>query len=62
MGVLSSIMDIGHSGGPMVAGVLIAAIDYQVAFAAIGGAIVIISILYGLGMGNIAKQAGRETQ
>ena len=35
LGVMSTIMDIGHSAGPVVAGLLIAAYHYRAAFAAI---------------------------
>lgn len=37
LGVLSSAMDIGHSSGPIVGGLLIAAYNYQTAFGIIGG-------------------------
>lgn len=36
MGLRGTIMDIGHAGGPLLAGVLVAAFSYQEAFAAIG--------------------------
>lgn len=36
MGVLSTIMDVGHSTGPMVTGLLVVAFGYQTAFAAVG--------------------------
>ena len=36
MGLRGTIMDIGHAGGPIVAGVLVAAISYTGAFAIIG--------------------------
>ncbi len=50
LGVLSSIMDIGHSSGPMVAGVLISAYSYQMTFGVVGVALVVVSITYGLMM------------
>ncbi len=57
MGILSSIMDIGQSAGPMVTGLLISAFSYKTAFGAVGIAIIIISLIYGFGMRNIIKQA-----
>ena len=37
LGVLSSVMDIGHSTGPMVGGLLISALNYKAAFGIFGG-------------------------
>jgi len=56
MGILSSIMDIGQSGGPMVTGVLIGAYSYKMAFAIVGIGLVIVSLVYGLGMRRLATQ------
>ncbi len=50
LGILSSIMDIGQSTGPMLAGVLIAAHSYQWTFGVVGAALVVISLVYWLGM------------
>jgi hypothetical protein len=36
MGVLSTIMDVGHSTGPMAAGMLVMSFGYQSAFTAVG--------------------------
>lgn len=36
MGLRGTIMDLGHAGGPLLAGVLIAVFNYQAAFAVIG--------------------------
>jgi MFS family permease len=47
MGILSSIMDIGHSAGPMVAGVLIGAYSYQTAFGIVGIGLVVFSLVFG---------------
>jgi MFS transporter, DHA1 family, multidrug resistance protein len=47
MGVLSSIMDIGHSTGPMVAGALIGAYSYRMAFGVVGTGLVVVSFVYG---------------
>jgi len=58
LGVLSSIMDVGHSAGPMVAGVLIAATSYQMTFGIVGVSMVAIGLIYGLGMRRVAVPAG----
>ncbi len=50
MGVLSSIMDIGHSTGPMVAGALIGAYTYRLAFGVIGCGLVVVSLIFGFFM------------
>jgi MFS family permease len=50
LGILSSIMDIGHSTGPMVAGVMIAASSYRMTFGIVGAGLVVISLIYWLGM------------
>jgi hypothetical protein len=34
MGALSSIMDIGHSAGPLVTGIIITAVNYTIGFLA----------------------------
>ena len=54
LGILSSIMDIGHSTGPMVAGVLIAAYSYQMTFGFLGAGLVVISLIYWLGRNRLA--------
>jgi DHA1 family multidrug resistance protein-like MFS transporter len=54
LGVLSSIMDIGHSSGTMVAGVLIAAHSYRMTFGIVGAGLVVISLIYWLGMRRIS--------
>ncbi|MFH1031218.1 MAG: MFS transporter [Chloroflexota bacterium] len=50
LGILSSIMDIGHSGGPMVAGILISAYSYRTAFGIVGIALVAVSLIFGFTM------------
>jgi DHA1 family multidrug resistance protein-like MFS transporter len=50
MGILSSIMDIGHSTGPMVAGALIGAYSYRTAFGAVGACLVVAGLIFGLAM------------
>jgi MFS family permease len=56
MGILSSIMDVGQSGGPMITGILISAFNYKTAFGVVGIAIIVISLVYGLGMRQIASR------
>jgi MFS family permease len=53
LGILSSIMDIGQSTGPMVAGVLITAYTYQLTFGVIGAGLVVISLVYWLGRNRL---------
>ncbi|MBI4295956.1 MAG: MFS transporter [Chloroflexi bacterium] len=48
LGILSSIMDIGHSSGPMVTGILIAAFSYRTAFGIVGLGLIVVSLAYGL--------------
>jgi len=55
LGVLSSIMDIGHSTGPMVSGLLIGAYSYKTAFGVVGAGLVLVSLVYGLSMRRIAR-------
>lgn len=47
MGTLSSIMDVGHSTGPMVGGLLVAGLGYTPAFGLVAGMLVVIALLYG---------------
>lgn len=56
MGVLSSIMDIGHSSGPMVTGVLIGAYSYQLAFGMVGIGLLVVSLVFGFIMRYLAHQ------
>ena len=55
LGILSSIMDIGHSTGPMVAGALITAYSYRTTFGIVGAGLVVISLIYWLSMRRIAS-------
>jgi MFS family permease len=57
MGILSSIMDVGQSGGPIITGILISAFNYKTAFGVVGIAIIVISLVYGLGMRRIVSSA-----
>jgi MFS transporter, DHA1 family, multidrug resistance protein len=53
MGILSSIMDVGQSAGPMVTGILITAFSYQIAFTAVGTGLIIVTVIYFLAMRKI---------
>ncbi len=55
LGVLSSVMDIGHSTGPMVGGLLISALNYKTTFGIVGGVLAIASLVFGLIMRRIPK-------
>jgi MFS family permease len=61
MGVLSSIMDIGHSSGPMVAGVLIGAYSYRMAFGIVGIGLVVVSLIFGFTMRRFAYRTETRT-
>ncbi len=54
LGILSSIMDIGHSSGPMVSGVLIGAYSYRMAFGIVGIGLVVVSLIFGSTMRRFA--------
>ena len=46
LGTLSSIMDIGHSTGPMVGGLLVVALGYRAAFHYVAAGIALVALLY----------------
>jgi MFS transporter, DHA1 family, multidrug resistance protein len=50
MGILSSIMDIGQSAGPIVTGVVISAYSYETAFTSIGIGMIAIALIYTMAM------------
>ncbi len=54
LGILSSIMDIGHSSGPMVTGVMIGAYSYRMAFGTVGIGLVAVSLIFGFTMRRFA--------
>jgi DHA1 family multidrug resistance protein-like MFS transporter len=56
LGILSSIMDVGQSTGPMVTGVLVSAYSYRMAFGLIGVGLVAVSFIYWLGMHGVIAQ------
>jgi len=62
LGILSSIMDVGHSSGPMVAGVLISTYSYQMAFGIIGAGLVVASLLFGFTMRWVVHRTKIGTQ
>jgi MFS transporter, DHA1 family, multidrug resistance protein len=60
MGILSSIMDVGQSAGPMVTGVLITAFSYRTAFGAVGVGLVVVTIVYALAMRRVSLKPATE--
>jgi MFS transporter, DHA1 family, multidrug resistance protein len=54
LGILSSIMDVGQSTGPMVAGALITASSYRLTFGVIGIGLAVISLAYWIGMRRVS--------
>ena len=62
LGILSSVMDVGHSSGPMVAGVLISTYSYQMAFGIIGAGLVVASLLFGFIMRWVVRRTEIGTQ
>jgi DHA1 family multidrug resistance protein-like MFS transporter len=59
LGVLSGIMDIGHSSGPIVTGILVGAYSYRVAFASVGIILVGVSLVFWLIMGRAGRPADK---
>ncbi len=55
MGVLSSVMDIGHSTGPIAGGLLISAYRYNTAFGVIGAGLILAGLVFGLIMRRISR-------
>jgi len=47
LGILSTIMDVGHASGPIVTGLLISAYSYLAAFAAVGTLLIVVSLTFG---------------
>ncbi|MFC1962656.1 MFS transporter [Chloroflexota bacterium] len=60
LGVLSSIMDIGHSTGPMVGGLLISAYLYDAAFAIVGAGLVLAGPVFMLLMRRLRTGVGSK--
>ena len=46
MGVLSSIMDVGHASGPVMGGLLVQAVGYGGAFTAVGGILALAAVVF----------------
>ncbi len=61
LGTLSSIMDIGHSTGPMVGGLLVGALGYQIAFHYVAAGIAAVALLYAWRVG-VAQRAPARSQ
>jgi MFS family permease len=65
MGVLSSIMDIGQSAGPMISGILIGAFSYRATFGVVGVCLILAGLVFGFAMrrgaGNSRVIAGKDT-
>jgi MFS transporter, DHA1 family, multidrug resistance protein len=57
LGTLSSIMDVGHSAGPMVGGLLVVAVGYQIAFHYVAAGIATIAVLYAWRVGRSLRPA-----
>ncbi len=56
LGVLSSVMDVGHSTGPMVTGLLVAAWGYGPAFALVAALLVICAAIFATLVGRARNQ------
>jgi MFS family permease len=61
LGILSSIMDVGHSSGPMVSGVLISAYSYRMAFGIVGTGLVVASLIFGFIMRSVPHRTVTRT-
>jgi MFS family permease len=55
LGVLSSVMDIGHSTGPMAGGLLISAFGYGATFGAVGGVLAAAGLVFALAMRGVSR-------
>ncbi len=58
LGILSGIMDIGHSSGPMVTGIMIGAFSYQLTFGIVGISLVVVSLIFGFTMRPLVHRSG----
>jgi MFS family permease len=61
LGVLSSIMDVGHTSGPVIGGLLVQAVGYGGAFAGIGGILVLVTVAFASLVRSPRLGAGRAT-
>ena len=57
MGLRGTIMDVGHAGGPLLAGLLIDQLGYEGAFFSIGLILLLTSVYFGMMMVGIKKPA-----
>jgi MFS family permease len=60
MGVLGSIMDIGHTTGPLAAGIIAGYFGFGYAFIAAGGLVVVMALCFLLFMGRQALSFGKS--
>lgn len=58
MGMQGTIMDIGHASGPILAGLLIGALGFQMAFSIIAGIVLLAAVVFRFSMGS-EQLAGR---
>ena len=61
LGVLSSVMDVGHSAGPMVTGLLVSTWGYSGAFGVVAGVLGVLAVAFYVGMHGPEGQ-GRATR
>jgi DHA1 family multidrug resistance protein-like MFS transporter len=60
LGILSSIMDVGHAAGPIVTGILVGAYSYLIAFASVGILLIVVSLTFGfLVHPGVSKEEGK---
>jgi MFS family permease len=59
IGVLSSVMDIGHSSGPLLTGMIIGAFSYTAGFGLAGGLLALGAMLFALGMRSKGPELDR---
>ncbi len=57
MGMLSTIMDIGQSSGPIVTGVLVATYQFRFAFSSVGLFMMAASLIYAFVIRGVSKRA-----
>ncbi len=60
MGVLGSIMDIGHTTGPLVAGIVASNFGFSYAFIAPGGLLVVMALCFLFFMGKQTLLFGKK--
>ncbi|HIP87173.1 MAG TPA: MFS transporter [Anaerolineales bacterium] len=53
LGMLSSVMDVGHAGGPMLAGLAVSAWGYGPTFGLVGGLLAVAAALFAVGGGGV---------